>query len=310
MPDAHLTPDQIAAIRDRELREWATVRHLQSCPECKSRLREARTLRVLLGRPESEPSSHPGPEALAAYAEATPPSRDVRGLEAHLAACPQCFADLDAIRAYLRPVASAEDAPPEWLIEAVARRFEPPPSPLNLGTLVVEWLHRFGLSLEFIPQSSGGLFVAEAAFDSEASALRLPPIACPAPASRMIPYDRNSLPRNPLERQGPPGQVPEPSRSAVAPSDVSAQAEIAAGDLLARITVRGRARDQLKLLVAVTRQEDDTPVAGVHLALNADGGTIAEVSTDTAGAAEFPLPQGRATLRFLSPIHAELTISF
>ena len=85
--------------------------------------------------------------------------------------------------------------------------------------------------------------------------------------------------------------------------------EVSVGDLVARIAVRGRDRDQLKLHIAVTRRPDESPVAGVRLALEADQEPVSEIVTNAAGEAEFSLSQGRATLRLLSPVHAELTIS-
>jgi len=115
MPGPHLTPEQIAAIRDDELRDSAVVRHLRTCAECQARLRQARTLRVLLSRPETHTSPHLQPEELAAYASETLSDREARQLAAHLAACPQCFADLQAIREQLQPGPMQEERPPNGL---------------------------------------------------------------------------------------------------------------------------------------------------------------------------------------------------
>ena len=314
MPDAHLTPDQITAIRDGELHDWEPVRHLRSCPECHSRLREARALRVLLSRTESERSPHPGPEALAAYAEAMLTSRSVRELEAHVAACPQCFADLDGIRTHLRPEAGTEDAPPEWRIAAAARRFVPPRSPLNLGTLIVEWLHRIGLSLDLIPPTEEGLPSQNVAFDSIVADLApaLPRVEIFSPRSRRLftNYLAQSVP--PTSEEEPEAtEIPTGMAEGSAPAEEeSIPVEVTVGDLLGRITIRSRGRAHVMLLIAVTRQQDNTPVPGVRLSLEADEGTRAEATTDAAGMAEFLLPQGRATLAFLSPLRAELTITF
>jgi hypothetical protein len=74
------------------------------------------------------------------------------------------------------------------------------------------------------------------------------------------------------------------------------------------MTARGRSRDQVKLIIAVTRHQDQAPVAGVQLALKAGQEPSATALTDEAGTAEFSLPQGSTTLTFLSPVHAELAI--
>lgn len=309
MPNSHLTPDQITAIRDIELSDWALIRHLRSCLECQARLREARTLRVLLARSESVRSPHPKPEELAAYAEETLPSRDFRKLEAHVVACPQCFADLDAIRAQLRTVTVAGEAPPDWVVAAAARRFHPPRTPLRLGSLVVEWLRQLGPSLQLNPAVREPLAFFDAGsigregVPSGPSFLRRANVS---PAASVAIPPRPS-PEEDLETaEAALGAAMRP----VPPEQESEPVEVRIGDLLGRITVRGRAPDQVKMIIIVTRHQDGTPVPGVQLALEVDQERLAAASTDAAGAAEFPLPQGGATLSFLSPVHAELTIIF
>jgi hypothetical protein len=148
MPDVHLTDDQLTALRDGALWNPVVVSHLRSCSACQTRLREARLLRVLLARPEQRRSAHPKPEALAAYLEGQPASTNLPMLEAHVAGCVQCFADLRAIQTHMRPAVTPTESAPDWLITAATRQFEPPTAPLKLGSLIVEWLRGVGFSLE------------------------------------------------------------------------------------------------------------------------------------------------------------------
>ena len=86
--------------------------------------------------------------------------------------------------------------------------------------------------------------------------------------------------------------------------------ELAVGHLRAQITARGPSRDQVKMIVTVTRHPDMAPVAGAQLTLKAGQEPPVAALTDAAGTAEFSLPQGSATLTFVSPVHAELAITF
>jgi hypothetical protein len=299
MPEPHVTPEQIVALRDEELRDWAVVRHLRICPECQARLRDARALQVLLSRPESQPAAHPKPEELAAYVEETLPRRDTRILVAHVAACPRCFADLEAIRAQRQPAPAAEDAPPDWVVAAAARSFQPPQSPLDLGKVVVEWLRRLGLALEYYPPTA------------EAGPRTLPMIAMMDSLSNatagmaMDVCFEDVLCRTELSGVPPDHTVPpEPVEQEAGP------VEVTVGDLRVRLAARGRSRDSVKLTIIITGQQNSTPVPGVRLALETDEETLRPTMTDAAGTAEFPLPPGPTTLTFLSPVHAELKILF
>ena len=378
MPEPHLTPEQIAAIRDDELRDSAVVRHLRTCAECQARLRQARTLRVLLSRPEAQTSPHPQPEELAAYASETLSDRDARRLAAHLAACPQCFADLEAVQTHMRPAATPAESAPDWLVAAAVRRFEPPTTPLKLGSLIVEWLRGVALSLELLPSEGGPDILGE---DSERyparpaeSAQWLPRIAQPsarreaiADASRP---ELRSMERGAADleslldelmrlREDLPTQQADELRNILAASpdlaevlggqtaelqarlrvalrslrDTSAALDALAArarelraresttvesepvtvnvaDLRITIRVRGRAPAQVKMAVTVNRRQDDTSVPGVRLVLKTEGKPDVTATADASGAAEFPLPQGQATLVFVSPVRAELKISF
>jgi hypothetical protein len=64
------------------------------------------------------------------------------------------------------------------------------------------------------------------------------------------------------------------------------------------------------MAVTVNRREDNAPVAGVQLAIETETGPPVSATTDTSGEATLSLTQGEGTLIFLTPIRAELKISF
>ena len=115
MPDVHLTDEQITQYRDGVLWNPVVASHLRSCVACQNRLREARLLRALLAHPEQKQSAHPSSEELAYFLEGRPVGMAVTKVEAHVAGCPQCFADLQAIRERLQPGSLQEERPPEWV---------------------------------------------------------------------------------------------------------------------------------------------------------------------------------------------------
>jgi hypothetical protein len=106
---------------------------------------------------------------------------------------------------------------------------------------------------------------------------------------------------------GPPEP---PTAGGPAKEEEAGPVEVSVGTLHVRIAARGRSRDQVKLIIAVTHHQDKAPVAGLQLALKAGQEPPVTALTDEAGTAEFSLPQGSATLTFLSPVHAELAITF
>ena len=309
MPEPHLTPEQIAAVRDDELRDWAVIRHLQTCSACRGHLREARALRVLLSPPEAQASPHPDPEELAAYAEEALPTRDTRRLVAHLAACPHCFADLEAIRLQLRPGATTEDAPPAALVVAAVQNFQPVRPFMDLGRVVVTWLRRLGLALEYEPP-----------YPSDAEDLpRISESRQMGDGSELLgrrlgqedwaPPSFESTGRVAYNRDIPP-DASAPAGPAEPPEQEATPVEVPVRDLQVRLTARGRTRDDLRLTLLITHQSDGAPVTDVRLTLETDEETIGPITTDAAGVAEFPLPPGQATLAFESPIRAQLKISF
>jgi hypothetical protein len=79
-----------------------------------------------------------------------------------------------------------------------------------------------------------------------------------------------------------------------------------------RVTIRalGRAPERVRMAVGIIRQQDKAPVSGAQLVLKTEGAPDVTATTDAAGTAEFPLPQGQATLVFQSPVRAELQISY
>lgn len=170
MPDVHLTDEELTQFRDGALWNPVVASHLRSCPVCQNRLREARLLRVLLARPEQKKSAHPSAEDLAYFLEGGPMGVALTKLEAHVAGCPQCYADLTAIREQVPPRSGQENTPPDWVVVRAAREFHPPRTPLNLGTLVVEWLRRFGLSLQLIPPAREARSFGDVVFDSAGGA--------------------------------------------------------------------------------------------------------------------------------------------
>jgi len=322
MSETHLTPEQIVALRDGELRDAAVIRHLQTCPACRTRVREARVLRVLLSTPERHPSPHPDPEELAAYAEEALPSQDTRSLVEHLTACPECFADLEAIRAQLRPAEATSDVPPDWVVAAAVRSFQPAQPFIDLGRVVVAWLQRLGLSLEYLPPSVEAASQRALDLDGNVSELgakkpamrpraavigfmRVPEKLASATPSIGEAGTRASI--ECCEVAGAPAasdMPPEP------PEQEASPVEVPVGNFQVRLTARGRTHDNLRLTLFITRQSDGAPVADVHLTLETEEETLGPIATDAAGIAEFPVPPGQATLVFQSPIRAELKISF
>jgi len=324
MPDVHLTDEQLTQFRDGVLWNPVVAGHLHSCPECQNRLREARLLRVLLAQPEQKKSAHPSAEDLAYFLEGKPISMALTKLETHVAGCPQCFADLTAIREQFQPVATPEEAPPDWVVVRAARDFHPPETRLTLGTLLVQWLDRVGPLLRLIPpsgqgalgihvipppgQRAPGIIASPTAMMLDVSSEESEPgVAFPSALARMS--DRAQSMKRIYEPAGSHGaeglgQVREEGSEEAEPVDVTI------GQLNVRVTPQGRTRDQVKLTIAVTRSADNAPVPGVQLSLEGDEGPLATATTGDNGVTEFPLPQGQATLVFQSPVRAELQISF
>ena len=304
MPNVHLTDEQLTEFRDGVLWNPVVVSHLRSCPICQTRLREIRLLRILLARPEQKRSDHPAAEDLAAYLEGQPGGMNLTKLEAHVAGCPQCFADLTAIREQLQPVSTPEEAPPEWVVARAARAFQPPETRLNLGILLVHWLNRLGPFLRLIPPPEPNLAQGPAsALGSSGVAFLAFPSVLFKMSARAYRIERSFEPAE-SHRVEESEEAREESSKAVEPVDVTI------GHFKVRITPQGRTRDQVTLTIVVTRSVDNAPAPGVQLSLEADQRTLATTTTGDNGVAEFPLPQGQATLVFQSPVRAELQISF
>ena len=104
-------------------------------------------------------------------------------------------------------------------------------------------------------------------------------------------------------------RVEQVSRS-MPPVRESEPVEVTVGELCVRITVRGRDRDQVHMIIGITRREDNAPVAGAQLSMETEAGQPVSATTDTSGGATLSLAQGEATLTLLSPVRAELKISF
>jgi len=310
MPDVHLTDEQITQYRDGVLWNPVVAGHLRSCSVCQSRLRDARLLRVLLARPEEKNSAHPNPEELAYFLEGRPVGMTFTKIEAHVAGCPQCFADLQAIREQLQPGPLQEERPPEWVVARAVGSFQPPQPPLSLGTLVVEWVRRFGLSLQLIPAVGGTGDFSGAAYRSLSvdflAGRRQPP---PSALERERSYDDLDLSMLAEERSEPSKMRVERVSRSMPPERESEPVEVAVGELCVRITVRGRDRDQVHMIIGITRREDNAPVSGIQLAMETEAGSPVSATTDTSGGATLSLMQGEGTLTFLSPVRAELKIS-
>jgi len=311
MPDVHLTDEQITQYRDGVLWNPVVAGHLRSCSVCQNRLREARLLRALLARPEQKKSAHPSSEELAYFLEGRPVGMTVTKVEAHVAGCPQCFADLQAIREQFQPGPLQEERPPEWVVARAVGSFQPPQTPLSLGTLVVEWVRRFGLSLQLIPSAGeAGAFSGAAHRSLSVDFLagrRQPP---PSALEGVRAYDDRDTSIVPDEPSGPPKTYALRDSRSMPPVRESESVEVTVGELCVRITVRGRDRGQVHMIIGITRRENNAPVSGIQLAMETETGSPVSATTDTSGAATFSLTQGEGTLTFLSPVRAELKISF
>ena len=301
MPEPHLTLEQIVALRDGELRDWAVVCHLRACLECQARLREAHMLQVLLSGRSPNPrrtrnrrswqrtSKKPcRGEIPASWWHTSPPAPGASPIWRPFG--PNC--NQQPRRRTPRPTG--------WLRRprAVSNHLSPP---WTLGKVVVEWLRRLGLALEYYPPTA------------EAGPRTLPMINMmdslsdePAGMVMMDFCFEDTLCRAELSEDPPDHTIPpEPVEQEAGP-----QVEVTVGDLGGRLAARGRSRDSVKLTIVITRQQDSTPVPGARLALETDQETLRPTMTDAAGTAEFPLPPGPTTLTFLSPVHAELKILF
>ncbi len=311
MPDVHLTDEQLIQFRDGVLRNPVVAGHLRSCPTCQNRLREARLLRVLLARPEQKKSAHPGAEDLACFLEGGPIGMALTKLEAHVAGCPQCFADLDAIREQLRPGSSQEEGLPEWVIARAARNFHPPETRLNLGTLVVQWLGRIGPLIRLIPPSGQrvlGILESPSAMMLEALSEESGPEAAFSSVLSKVSFRASRIDRS-FEPAVSNRAVEIVEAYEEGPKEVE-PVDFTISHLKVRITPQGRTRDRVTLTVVVTRSVDNAPVSGVQLSLEIPQQPAAIATTGSEGKAEFPLPQGQVTLVFQSPVRAELQISF
>ena len=108
----------------------------------------------------------------------------------------------------------------------------------------------------------------------------------------------------------PQGAVFDVSREAKPVPDEVEPITFTIGHLHVQMIPRGHTRDQVTLTLAVTRTSDNTPVPAVQLSLQSDQGALATAATGENGIAEFQLPQGQATLAFITPVRAVLKISF
>ena len=311
MPDVHLTDGQLTQYRDGTLGNPVVAGHLSSCSVCQNRLRDARLLRALLASPEKKKSAHPSSEELAYFLEGRPVGMAFTKVEAHVARCPQCFADLQAIREQLQPGPLQEERPPEWVVARAVGSFQPPQTPFSLGTLVVERVRRFGLSLQLIPAAGeAGAFSGAAYRSLSVDFLASPRNAAPTALERVRLHDDLDLSKVPEERSEPSKIRSLRDSRSIPPEQEPEPVEVTVGDLCARITVRGRARDQVHMIIGITRRQDNSPVAGVQLSMETEAGPPVAATTDASGGALFSLTQGQGVLTFLFPVRAELKISF
>lgn len=315
MPDVHFTDEQITQFRDGVLWNPVVASHLRSCPKCQNRLREARLLRVLLTQPEKRQSAHPSAEELAAYLERIQGGIAFTKLEAHVAGCPQCFADLTTIREQFQPVSTSEKVPPDWVVVRAAQDFHPPEARLNLGTLFVQWLNRVGPLLRLIPPSGQDAlraFNLQAFTVLESSMEGEQGLVSPSIISKMS--DRAHRIRRSFEpavsdREG----VGELAYDELAREEKPEKVEpvlLTIGQFNVRVSPHGPTQDQVRLTISVARSVDSTPVSGVQLSLEGDEGPLATAVTGDNGITELQLPQGQARLVFQAPVRAELDISF
>jgi hypothetical protein len=306
MPGVHFTDEQITQFRDGVLWNPVVAGHLRSCSVCQNRLRDARLLRALLARPEQKKSAHPIPEELAYFLEGRPVGMAFTKIEAHVAGCPQCFADLQAIRDQLQPGSLQEERAPEWVVARAVREFHPPEARLNLGTLLVHWFDKLGPWLRLLPPQASHLVPPPAV---EWGVGQADYSARPSVSSSMSTRARR-LARSfePAEPSG--GEVFDVAHDAELTPHETEPITFTVGHLNVQIIPGGHARDRVTLTVAVTRTTDNTPVPAVQLSLEGDEGARATATTGDNGIAEVLLPQGQATLAFLSPVRAELKISF
>lgn len=95
----HLTPEQIVAHRDGELRDAGAARHLAACPICRAKAARARRLGDLLRRSlAAEPPAHPPAETLAAYLDNALSAAEMAEVAAHVGQCHRCAAELALVR--------------------------------------------------------------------------------------------------------------------------------------------------------------------------------------------------------------------
>ncbi len=290
MAASHLTPEQLAAARDGDLDAPEAISHLESCLDCQARLREARFLRILLARPESTATPHPDPEELAAYLDGRLSRRRLGRVEGHLAACAQCFADLEGIGSQVSGLTPAEETPPAWVVERAIRSLRPP-TPLNLGTLIVEWLDR--LRLRLVPPI-------------EQTRLAGPQYLFDLPRTAPSFLARSSM-MSAAEEVG--GGRPEVSAPSPAPSQRLAPTPVIvhAGLLTLRIAVEERPTG-ITLTLHLTSTTDGSPVPGVELTLQREGASSEVATTDPGGLTELSLAEGRSTLSIRHPVQATLVI--
>jgi len=261
---------------------------------------------VLLARPEQKKSAHPIPEKLAYFLEGRPVGMAFTKIEAHVAGCPQCFADLQAIREQLQPGPMQEERPPEWVVARAVREFHPPEVGLNLGTLVVRWFDKIGPWLRLIPPPESNL-LSPSVFElgiSGATYSALPSVLSKM-SIRALHLARSFEPAEP-----PRGEVFDMAHNVEPEPDEVEPITFTMGHLNVQITPQGHTRDHVTLTVVVTRTSDNTPVPAVQLSLEGEEETLETATTGDNGVAEFPLPQGQVTLVFQSPVRAELKISF
>jgi len=95
----HLVPRELLGYFDGTLQESRVLKHLGTCAQCRSRLRDMALIRIILNPPRAQtPSGHLEPRVMAQYVEDTlSMERDVV-VEAHLAECRRCLTDLVSLK--------------------------------------------------------------------------------------------------------------------------------------------------------------------------------------------------------------------
>ncbi len=300
---SHLTPEQLTALRDGELRDPEALRHIKECPECRAQLADSRTIRALVQACEERPDErHPDERILADYARGVLSPRQTAKVERHLRACERCQSRLPAQKPAAMPLMAKRQAPSSAEItERVKRQFSSGHKRHSVGRADV---HGTGWRLPPPPTEHKKFFMSRMACEQTSD---MPP---EMPRVRMVrkteePPAAKDAAHADMVRSSKPEPEPDVLRAEIRSGSVL---EFGTDTILLRLSVR-RTGSERTLLAEAFDRHTPRPVHNVEITLLPPQGPPLTRWTDSGGQCVFPLANGKSRLMVYTPQVWELILT-